>query len=72
MIDLTQGVTGVYTPQKVKAKFVRTMVIAPPNLHYLDDEVLAQVDLADPEDILLSPLRFKDRYGRPVGAVTVE
>jgi hypothetical protein len=72
MIDLTQGVTGVYTPQKVLAKYVRTMVIAPPNLHYVDDEVLAQVDQANPEDVLLIPLRFKDRYGRAVGSVTVD
>ena len=72
MQDLTIGAKGVYTPQKVKVKFIRTMVIAPPNQHYLDDEVLEQVDQLDPEEDVIIPLRFKDRYGKPVGSMRVE
>jgi hypothetical protein len=72
MVDLTQGATGTFTPQKVLVKYVRSMVIAPPNLHYLDDEILEQIDAMDPEEMVVVPLRYKDRYGRPVGSVTVE
>lgn len=72
VLDLTVGVTGTFTPQKILAKFVRTMAIAPPNVHFLDPEVLEKVDAQDPEQMLIIPLRCLDRRGFQVGAVTIE
>lgn len=71
VVDLTEGATGTYTPQRVLAKYVRSMVIAPPNQHFLDPEVLEMVDAQDPEQMIIIPLRYRDRRGNFVGSVTV-
>jgi hypothetical protein len=71
VVDLTVGATGTYSPQKVLAKYVRSMVIAPPNVHFLDPEVLEQVDAQDPEQLVIIPLRCLNRRGEQVGSVTV-
>lgn len=68
-LDLTPGTVGPYTPQLVLAKYVRSMVTAPPNVHYLDPEVMDKVDAADPEQLLVIPLRCRDRRGNLVGSV---
>ena len=71
-LDLTQGAIGPYTPQRVLAKFVRSMVIAPPNVHFLDPEILELVDTADPDQLLIIPLRCRDRRGALVGSVNYD
>lgn len=71
ILDLTVGATGTYTPQKVLVKYIRSMVIAPPNVHFLDPEVLEQVDTLEPDQLVIIPLRCLNRRGEPIGAVTV-
>jgi hypothetical protein len=70
-LDLTGGVTGTYTPQKVVVKYIRSMVIARPNVHFLDPEILERVDALDPDDLVIIPLRCLNRRGEYVGSVTV-
>ena len=39
---------------------------------FLDPEVLELVDAADPEQLLIIPLRCRDRVGNLVGSVNYE
>lgn len=71
-VDLTVGVTGTYTPQRVLAKYVFEFSVTPHSPHFLDPEVEERVREFDGDTLLIIPLRHTDRYGRPVGAVTVE